>query len=759
LKKLCAVLLFVFVAMLAAGAAFAYDTKIIDGATNLKHLPTNVRPIGHYGTPSVETIVGPRRVGPGYTTPDLISDDIFFSKSQVGVRDTTNGDYITEKQSVLAANGGYLLNIQEAEATALWRAIPEMTGSLLQLCYDDPCCDEGVVSQDVMRQKWLVSGDKLINSWALAERTKYDDFWGNKTRTPHAIVSASYGFAVPRLEARNIANAYFEAGNPGTNTEDQKGQELLTSVFVWSADMKLDWVLASDDAAGDSKVDTVAVMVRLDNDLYKGLKVSDITVLKVEEEKEGEHWPFTQVYTETELKGKKFAVVKRTWNYDCGGCPGRTVPTDVVLGPDEIIQAGNRTGALDPDNPCDNCGKTCDREWETMQYFVLIGVQKGDVRDTAGSSPDEKGVVSSVNLIIGHRPFTKTPDIRCGFVGGVYPRFGWVLGNRPNAEQRYDGFTRDPFLADAIDGTDANFGLASGYPKAVMDAMKNWHQMYFVTDEVVNNYGFEGSIVYRLPAVRTQVPSGQTAAVMYTIRIGTGEKEINPDDIVGSTPADITAFDVRGTLLEDKGEFTRVSDCRALENGTFIILKKDADNPLQQDVMPDDEKFVADGVYYVALAVQDGGDYDQDKYGVVNGQSWVSPVFLVFGGKKADPELQVTPANPTINVGGTQQFSAIVTDGSEPPTVAWSSSDDTVATVDPVTGLATALAAGVTTITATPEVVSDDVVASNLVAASTTLTVEQPAPPSGGSSGGCSVGGFGPASLFLLAPLFLLLKK
>jgi len=29
----------------------------------------------------------------------------------------------------------------------------------------------------------------------------------------------------------------------------------------------------------------------------------------------------------------------------------------------------------------------------------------------------------------------------------------------------------------------------------------------------------------------------------------------------------------------------------------------------------------------------------------------------------------------------------------------------------------------------------------------------------GDSGGGCSVGGFGPASLFLLAPLFLLLKK
>ncbi|MBI5846564.1 MAG: Ig-like domain-containing protein, partial [Nitrospirae bacterium] len=77
----------------------------------------------------------------------------------------------------------------------------------------------------------------------------------------------------------------------------------------------------------------------------------------------------------------------------------------------------------------------------------------------------------------------------------------------------------------------------------------------------------------------------------------------------------------------------------------------------------------------------------------------------------------VTPANPSITVGNTQQFTAIGTysDSSTQDlssSATWTSSNSAVATIN-ITGLATATTAGVTTITAT----------SGNIAGSTTLTV------------------------------------
>ncbi|MFY9802883.1 MAG: beta-propeller fold lactonase family protein [Candidatus Acidiferrales bacterium] len=65
--------------------------------------------------------------------------------------------------------------------------------------------------------------------------------------------------------------------------------------------------------------------------------------------------------------------------------------------------------------------------------------------------------------------------------------------------------------------------------------------------------------------------------------------------------------------------------------------------------------------------------------------------------------VKITPANPTIAVGATQQFSLVVTyvdgqtDHPTPSSTAWSSGDATVATISKA-GLATALAAGTTNI-------------------------------------------------------------
>jgi uncharacterized protein YjdB len=68
--------------------------------------------------------------------------------------------------------------------------------------------------------------------------------------------------------------------------------------------------------------------------------------------------------------------------------------------------------------------------------------------------------------------------------------------------------------------------------------------------------------------------------------------------------------------------------------------------------------------------------------------------------------IEVTPASATLTaVGGTRQFQAVARDAGGAPlegfTFAWSSSDAAIATIDPVSGLATTVARGVTLIAAT----------------------------------------------------------
>jgi uncharacterized protein YjdB len=89
----------------------------------------------------------------------------------------------------------------------------------------------------------------------------------------------------------------------------------------------------------------------------------------------------------------------------------------------------------------------------------------------------------------------------------------------------------------------------------------------------------------------------------------------------------------------------------------------------------------------------------------------------------------VAPSNPTVDVGKTQQFSATVVDVTDRETdrpVTWSSSNPQVASIDPNSGLATVLAAGTTTITAS----SEGVEGSTTLTAVPVVTSVSVAPPS-----------------------------
>ena len=83
-------------------------------------------------------------------------------------------------------------------------------------------------------------------------------------------------------------------------------------------------------------------------------------------------------------------------------------------------------------------------------------------------------------------------------------------------------------------------------------------------------------------------------------------------------------------------------------------------------------------------------------------------VIFISCEEEIDEELKITtvsitPESATVQVGEQQQFSALLTDqngNSIEGDITWSSSDTTIATLD-TSGLASAIAQGVTTITAT----------------------------------------------------------
>ena len=704
MKKKFGVIAFI-VMLVFVSPVFSYDTKIIDEATNLNNIHHTVRPIGHYGSGAVGrstglgTANGPRAIGVGYTVEDTVDNAVFFDgNSRIGVSNTSNTGYVTAKVAQLTVGGGKGVAMHQAESASVWRSFPMSPGQIsgpsvgvvsmsnpsafiempFSYCvYGWPMWFFGQLScpvtpADYMMNVWAVSSLVTVVSktgftpLSLAARlgSNYSFWGGSPDRIPSVHPTQPrtprYGYAVPRIEARGVANALFV--NPGTNNVNgEQGQETMTSVFVWSADKDS---TSPEDAAGVSatSANMVAVMARLDNDLYKGLKVSDLNVIKVKGT--AGHQLFTRVDSASSLRGGTFAVVHRS---------GEAV-RDVVVNGDHILQAGSREGN--------------DPEWQTMQYFVLFCVEKGTVFDVASAS--QVSTVADPAIIVAERPFVKTPNPSLPLPSDVAPRFGWVRGNRNNAESRYDGFTRDPFVADNI------FAPARAerdrYPATALAAMTNWNQMFFVSDAVVDRYGFAAERgtgnVYKLPAVRAaDVPTGKTALVMFTIRVGDGEMELPAPNFVGKTPADIRVIDVRSDIAPAEiTEFTPAYSIADLTDGSFAIMKPNAFQRHEQDVMGANEAFVEGGIYFVALAVRDNGEYDLDtSKPLSNNESWVSPAFLVLGGGVTPtPEPAPTPEpNPT-------------------PT---------------------------------------------------------PAPVSGGSSGGCSVGEFGSATLLLLIPLFLLLKK
>lgn len=108
----------------------------------------------------------------------------------------------------------------------------------------------------------------------------------------------------------------------------------------------------------------------------------------------------------------------------------------------------------------------------------------------------------------------------------------------------------------------------------------------------------------------------------------------------------------------------------------------------------------AAGTFNVTVTVKDGGSPQQTAS---------KPLTLTVAAAPPAPVNSVTvaPLSATIGIGGTQQFAATLKDAAGNTltgrTVTWSTSNAGVASIDPSTGIATGVAAGSATITATSE--------------------------------------------------------
>jgi len=537
--------------------------------------------------------------------------------------------------------------------------------------------------------------------------------------------------AVARVVARklfeNPADAIVTARSGVTSPAVEENGEGMTAVAAWSADARSDSLAAgrySRSLSGfDSQNnDTVAVMIPLHNSMYRGLRASDIKAVKAKGVAAGDsHKEFTRVDSASSLAPGRFVVVERD----------ATARRDRVLTANEIIRATDRRDGGAP-------------EMNSLQYFALIAIKKGSDFDGAlpsAPAPNENFVVADPAVIVAVNPFLKVPALSSALHGDIEQVYGWRRDDRTNAAVQY-------WPAGGGVWPLNNGNATYDYPTTAVAAMMRWNRMHFVSDEVVTRYGFDPAAVYKLPAATAGVnQAGKVALVMHTIRDMTL--------FAGKTPSEIRVIDVRSDVKPDTlFEYNRADSAALIEEGSFAILKPNAFDRHLQDVVGPNETLVEGGLYFLALAARDGRNWDIDANNpTTNNRVNFSPAFVVVEGTVVTPTLNLTPSSARIEeIGGTVELVASVSDGSDVPAVTWESSDEAVATV--ADGVVTAVADGQATISCVPPAGSE------LNTATAVITVGRDVPPpSGGSSGGCSVGGFAPATLFLLAPLFLLLKK
>ena len=458
------------------------------------------------------------------------------------------------------------------------------------------------------------------------------------------------------------------------------------------------------------------------NNRFAGMRAGDIRFFKASVgDGPNEQIEYTRVDRAGDLAQQRFVVTEYN----------QTTGTDTVLATDDRIEGAGRLYRI--------------------VYRDRDGIPGVDL-STAGSNGV---IIGSPALIFAENPIIKQPDA----LGALPPTSHWRLGYKPTGRTDVGRDGEYNRVARPNDGTQwYNENLYPDYTRELfgIEADALWH-----TAATIAGYGFDQANVIRFPATLANVPVGNTAVVLYTLRPGAGFNGSAGLDMLvanGNTVSDLQVINATGNDAMPRN-YTLVTATGDLRDGTFAVFEQVVQGNVQrQRICPADEVFTAGKVYFLAVAARDGGDYDVDQ-GTQgnnvgkNNQCVHFSVFAAVGGvTPVEPTLLIGASKTTLEPGEELQLTATRSDTGEPVAVAWTGSDDAVLAVSEE-GLVTAVAVGTATVTATPTDLGSD-----LDPATKAFTVEVPQPGGGGSSGGCSVG-FSPAAALLLAPLFVLLKK
>jgi len=394
------------------------------------------------------------------------------------------------------------------------------------------------------------------------------------------------------------------------------------------------------------------------NNRFAGMRAGDIRLVKVSVgDGPNEQIEYLRVDRAADLQQQRFVVVA----------------TNVTTGVDTVLGANDR---LDGNGTL-----------YRVVYRDRDGIPGVDLTRTGSNGL----IVSSPAIIFAENPIIKQPDVAAGLPVTSH----WVMGYKP---MELTGLGLDgeynPVVAP-FDGTQTvlNNNLYPDYTRRLfgVEADALWH-----TAAAINGYGFELADVIRFPGTLAEVPVGNTAVVLYTLRPGAGfGGSAGLDMLVGHAVNELQLINATGD--EDMPlNYNRVNNLAGLADGTFAVMEQVPGTPWMQRVIADENHvFQAGKVYFLAVAARDGGDYDVD---------------------------QGTQGN---NVGKNNRcvhFSVFATVGAPAPSVTPSIEPTVIPSINP---------------SETPS----------------------QAPVSDGSSDGCSVSSFAPAAVILLAPLFLLLKK
>lgn len=313
------------------------------------------------------------------------------------------------------------------------------------------------------------------------------------------------------------------------------------------------------------------------NNRFAGMRAGDIRFFKASVgDGPGEQIEYTRVDRAGDLAQQRFVVTEYN----------QTTGTDTVLATDDRIEGAGRLYRI--------------------VYRDRDGIPGVDL-STAGSNGV---IIGSPALIFAENPIIKQPDA----LGSLPPTSHWRLGYKPTGRTDVGRDGEYNRVARPNDGTQwYNENLYPDYTRELfgIEADALWH-----TAATIAGYGFDLANVIRFPGTLANVPVGNTAVVLYTLRPGAGFGGSAGLDMLvanGNRVSDLQVINATGNA-EMPRNYTLVTATGDLRDGTFAVFEQVVQGNVQrQRICPADEVFTAGKVYFLAVAARDGGDYDVDQ--------------------------------------------------------------------------------------------------------------------------------------------------